>query len=530
MQCINHVNGCPLFIVREKLISHLERCPASVVYCTMEWNRWPVYSHERQSRVPFLSDNLHAQYGQLDVALALRDQRMLNAALKAPRSTRRVLRNNLTQRFPAVPIRLNSTSGPDLPLSDSFQSESEESMNFGVSPNCGSPNEQSTSDDSYKVKQKTPVTLKEALKTATGSETGSDDIDVPNEETEDSVMNGIENSLCCDNNGNHPETPLKNGDIGGDHIVSSETDEHSVGPNGTEVPGEGPVISPESQMESEELTVFPNPAVEIPQPPCPAPLLFLKETLALDLNLECITRYHAKPRSMYTFLCAQEFRRDEYSSHCKNVHDEIYGGLNGWLEQRCPLAHYGCTYSMRRFYPTEKGSEVIHNTILESFGVKPKIPAELFDKVTKPHPGKYDVGGSPPPLVKDFINSGTKTSKSPLKFSLSNGNDSQVINEDSGKEHDLISTQTHDKIPFIDVEVPAKPDFNSLPFEVLRHIVSFLDGHSLCNVAITSKLLRDVTCSILEEKGIVIHQWGKRVKDGQTHWEISHKVSSSCYL
>lgn len=49
-------------------------------------------------------DNLHAKYGQLDVALALRDQRVLNEAMQAPRRTRRVLRNSLTQRFPAVPL------------------------------------------------------------------------------------------------------------------------------------------------------------------------------------------------------------------------------------------------------------------------------------------------------------------------------------------------------------------------------------------------------------------------------------------
>ncbi len=51
-----------------------------------------------------LQDNLYARYGQLDVALALRDQRVLNEALRAPRSTRRALRNPLTQRFPAVPL------------------------------------------------------------------------------------------------------------------------------------------------------------------------------------------------------------------------------------------------------------------------------------------------------------------------------------------------------------------------------------------------------------------------------------------
>ena len=108
--CINEHNGCPTTMPRRRLSFHLQYCPASVIHCTMEWNRWPVYSAERQSHVPFAQDNLHARYGQLDVALALRDQRVLNSALKAPRSMTRALKNQLTPRFPAVPIlSCNST-------------------------------------------------------------------------------------------------------------------------------------------------------------------------------------------------------------------------------------------------------------------------------------------------------------------------------------------------------------------------------------------------------------------------------------
>lgn len=64
------------------MATHLPVCPASVVHCTMEWNRWPVYSKERRARVPFSQSNIHARCGQLDVALALRDQRVLNDAMK----------------------------------------------------------------------------------------------------------------------------------------------------------------------------------------------------------------------------------------------------------------------------------------------------------------------------------------------------------------------------------------------------------------------------------------------------------------
>ena len=44
---------------------HLEKCPASVVICMAEWNRWPVYSSERKKHIPFRQSNPHAYEGQL---------------------------------------------------------------------------------------------------------------------------------------------------------------------------------------------------------------------------------------------------------------------------------------------------------------------------------------------------------------------------------------------------------------------------------------------------------------------------------
>lgn len=107
--CINAVNGCPILLARRDTGRHLATCPASVVHCTMEWNRWPVCSRERQMHIPFHQPNPNARAGQLDVALALRDQRMLNQWLRAPRKTRRALRNSLTRRFPAVPLQLRGS-------------------------------------------------------------------------------------------------------------------------------------------------------------------------------------------------------------------------------------------------------------------------------------------------------------------------------------------------------------------------------------------------------------------------------------
>ncbi|KAI4896048.1 hypothetical protein NFI96_015038 [Prochilodus magdalenae] len=98
-------------------------------------------------------------------------------------------------------------------------------------------------------------------------------------------------------------------------------------------------------------------------------------TLRLDLTLEqLVPRPSWAPRegSMFTFECGQLFRREEFLSHFRNVHGDIHSGLNGWMEHRCPLAYYGCTYSQRRFCPSTHGSKIVHDRHLRSFGVQPK--------------------------------------------------------------------------------------------------------------------------------------------------------------
>ncbi|XP_051517918.1 F-box only protein 30-like [Myxocyprinus asiaticus] len=105
-------------------------------------------------------------------------------------------------------------------------------------------------------------------------------------------------------------------------------------------------------------------------------------TLRLDLTLEqLVPRPSWAPRegSMFTFECGQLFRREEFLSHFRNVHGDIHSGLNGWMEHRCPLAYYGCTFSQRRFCPSNQGSKVVHDRHLRSFGVQP-----VSEPVTEP--------------------------------------------------------------------------------------------------------------------------------------------------
>ncbi|XP_061099814.1 F-box only protein 30-like [Conger conger] len=184
-------------------------------------------------------------------------------------------------------------------------------------------------------------------------------------------------------------------------------------------------------------------------------------SLRLDLVLECVARYQTKQRSMFTFVCGQLFRRDEFSSHFKNVHGDIHAGLNGWMEHRCPLAYYGCTYSQRRFCPSTQGNRIIHDRHLRSFGVQPN--------------------GSAPPTGPLSSNS--------CRF---------------GSDCDHLS---------------------SLPFEVLQHIAGFLDGFSLCQLSRVSRMMRDVCASLLQARGMVVLLWEKkRYQFGPSSWQIKDKV------
>ncbi|XP_021568776.1 F-box only protein 40 [Carlito syrichta] len=78
--CLNSEYGCPLSMSRHKLAKHLQVCPASVVCCSMEWNRWPNVDSETT-----LHENIMKEIPSeecLDTALALQDQKILFRSLK----------------------------------------------------------------------------------------------------------------------------------------------------------------------------------------------------------------------------------------------------------------------------------------------------------------------------------------------------------------------------------------------------------------------------------------------------------------
>ena len=58
--------------------------------------------------------------------------------------------------------------------------------------------------------------------------------------------------------------------------------------------------------------------------------------------------------------------------HLRNVHSDIHGGLNNWIEARCPLSSYGCGFAVRRVYPgSDPRASIVYSQEITSFGVRP---------------------------------------------------------------------------------------------------------------------------------------------------------------
>ncbi|KAG5844307.1 F-box protein 40.1 isoform X1 [Anguilla anguilla] len=185
--------------------------------------------------------------------------------------------------------------------------------------------------------------------------------------------------------------------------------------------------------------------------------------LHVQMEAECVTSRHNKVSSAFTFLCGHFYRRDEFPAHFKNVHSDIQSGLNGWFEQRCPLAYLGCTYSQKRFQPSTHRATVTYNQELSTFTLRPEVSPSLYQ--------------------------GVKTITTERK---------RARNLDS---------------------------LSRLPFEVLVHIAGFLDSFTLSQLALVSRLMRDVCETLLQERGMVSLKWEKKTyAHGRSCWKSRKKV------
>lgn len=539
--CTNAAYGCPVLMQRFAIARHLAVCPASVIFCSIEWNRWPMHSMEEGIKAPLPLENRHLRCQQLDVALALRDQRMLIESRKAPRRTHRILRNSLTQRYPAAPFLHHSSSfdSDNLNSADTSRTVSDDDSDAPWDNAKAPPGLQRSvcsklfrTADEQTTNSFPNLTIRSASSlmgdhqskadSSTYMRYGDDghqklwqlENELPvfcshckhRKSTLDNVLAEPSNSNCeqseclntdCSNEAHAAsESPPANQQVTNKPEVEEISDSELLSNLGPEQICQAPVCDVSSKDDSTSRKVQ---------------AIKLKELLGVALNIECMTRYQAKPRSMFTFLCAQEFRRDEYAWHYKNVHNDIHCGLNGWQEQRCPLAHSGCTFSFRRFYPGQSKSHLVHSSLVESFGVK---TSSGTDETATYSP--YEV----PPTIPLMMHCECKNQSQNKNLSASRETTPEIVT--SCQYDSLVRVLQIDKSH----ETPSTDcDFLSmLPFEVLQQILRHVDSFSLCNLAITSKRLREACSNLLEERGVVTQIWQKEITEDskKCHWKVAY--------
>ncbi|KAM6912030.1 F-box only protein 40-like [Lycodopsis pacificus] len=204
--------------------------------------------------------------------------------------------------------------------------------------------------------------------------------------------------------------------------------------------------------------------------------------LRLQLQSERVNSRNTRANSAFTFLCGHTFHRREFPTHFSNVHSDIQTSLSGWFEQRCPLSYLGCTYSQRRFQPSTHKAIVSYDQLLRSFNLRPTPVASVGDD------------------------------SQPSRSSVDSSTTQRKRGGWGGGPEDSLS---------------------SLPYEVLCHMASFLDSLSLSQLALVSQLMRQVSSSLLQERGMVTLRWEKKTYShggakwkAKPVWEFSHLFSS----
>ncbi|KAG5844308.1 hypothetical protein ANANG_G00161080 [Anguilla anguilla] len=564
--CLNAHYGCPFTMARSKQAQHLEVCPASVVCCSLEWNRWPV----EEANTVFYDNVLKEQHSgeQLDLSMALRDQKHLCERLK------------MKTFFPEL---MEEVEDPELEEVDGESDLEDEAAGAsaprGEAPGC---NLVVAGAERHKFNQKTAENgvdtqnynrwekmfsmekggCKQAAKAAADikikdkkekmepSETGphvQEETSQEGHKAETTTppcdftkmgfapwQDGVLERLGRDVNprefnmyvvhhgrmlisfGQMPAcTPREKDFVYGSlepiavqtlrsfnvptsyrekrihrkdpsKMVASENkslDTSDLGLALEDIPKIDEITATlmcyaERELRGHKIceTVGTDglwmdrgtQTYDFPSAPFESDTSLAKVTadrplkLHVQISTESATSRHNKSSSVFTFLCGYFYRRDEFPAHFKNVHSDIQSGLNGWFEQRCPLAYLGCTYSQKRFQPSTHRATVTYNQELSTFTLRPEVSPSLYQ--------------------------GVKTITTERKC-----------------------TRNLDSL-------------SRLPFEVLVHIAGFLDSFTLSQLALVSRRMRDVCETLLQERGMVSLKWEKKTYSHRRSCWKSKKV------
>ncbi|XP_008286820.1 F-box only protein 40-like [Stegastes partitus] len=579
--CLNAEFGCPVQLPRSSRAAHLQVCPASVVSCSMEWNRWPANDAHSYPNTE-LHENLlreREQGGCLDLALALKDQDRLFHSIKMKKlfpemiqtAEEEMKEERKERERERKKKKERKKKAAEREAAREANAQTWESFNlFNIqNPNVTEEEEEDEDEDEIEYQPVLTQEEREAIarssvvdadllenystwehmfsmemggcRTAGEAAAGGRGQSLPKGRgkglgtvmEEDACMGATASDTCklvsgaCTSSSSCPAGKRKKGNFVYGHVEAMKIitvrtfkipTSFSARQSRIRNPGfyrreSEAVDTSDLGVALEEMPVWEEVQASllcslekeqrghlIAESVCQDGLLqdegtqtynflsapFRKNTSLADLNarkppelhlqlqVESVTSRHHKASSAFTFLCGHYFQRREYGKHYKNIHSDIQMGVNGWFEQRCPLAYLGCTYSQKRLQPSTHEATVKYNEDLGCFSLHPTTLVSLGD-ASQPS---------------------------------SNSADSSIAQRKRGGQAGA-----------------GEDSLSSLPYEVLCHMASFLDSQSLSQLALVSQLMRQVCSSQLQDRGMVTLRWEKEANSHRgAKWRVTQKV------
>uniref|UniRef100_A0A665TC54 F-box protein 40, tandem duplicate 1 n=1 Tax=Echeneis naucrates TaxID=173247 RepID=A0A665TC54_ECHNA len=504
--CLNAEYGCPVHLARSSRAAHLQVCPASVVSCSMEWNRWP--ANDAHS---YPNTELHERLlterekgGSLDLAMALKDQERLFHSIKMKKLFPELIQKDEDEDEAEAEHELSQeereaiarASGVDTNLLDIYRAwENMFSMEMGGCREAGGAAVAGRGQDLAKRTQKNLGTLTEedTADACLGAAASSGACVAPSTSSNKLMKKFIYGSMepmkittvrtfKIPTSFSAKQSRIRNPSFYKRESRAVDTSDLGVVPEDMPVWEEvqasllcslekeqrGHLIAEgvctDGLLQDEGSQTYNFPSAPFRRNTSLADLTVGKPLeLHLQLQVESVTSRHHKASSAFTFLCGHTFQRREYGIHYS--HED-----NTWTEKECPLAYLGCTYRQRRFQPSTHEASVSYNEDLGCFSLHPKIPVYL--------------GEASQPSRSSVTSSSTQRARR-----------GQVGGGDGS--------------------------LSSLPYEVLCHMASFLDSLSLSQLALVSRLMRQVVSSLLQDRGMVTLRWERKTySHGGAKWRV----------
>ncbi|ESN95033.1 hypothetical protein HELRODRAFT_179892 [Helobdella robusta] len=441
--CLNAHCGCPFFVIRRQMSAHLKKCPAFVLFCNQQWGGCIKFLHDTPSEEPSSHHCIKAQDSQLDVALALKDKKELYRFMKSlSKKTIQDLRYQLTspqgsqvQTIFVPGLKERCIPSPLVILNLDRMSFQCDNIKLCTEESISETFEQL---EKHRLDLEERCICKKLFNMCFRSS-------VRNYNTDDA---GTNNDSEKGNSGK---------------VKSSDVDD--VNEDCEEVWGSNGYNDDPTKSSPHTLNISP----------------FLNHTLCLNMWLNDYSKKIKQSEFMYTFLCGELLRRNEFSQHYKNFHQDIQCGSDSWLDVRCPLACYGCTYSVRKFRP-RFNAHLLFDRESSNFCVRPD---SVFGDVS----------------IRNSASLESSSADVLLENILEN---SEVSNFDNSDKHIPVKAKLRDQL---NARIPIL--ITDLPVIVLDRIFSYLDSISLKKLSLTSKQFRMICEEYLKERGMVVEVWEK---------------------